>query len=249
MSLRAELKQNYASWAWLTVAVPASPAVIEKANAVMPNFWAQVANTVDYVKVMAYDYHGAWDNPKYTNFNAPLNYDANQPADMVGRATFNVMSILRAYLDAGVSPGKLVMGIPAYGRALSGVPDAALPVYPKGLGLYQKNFLGPWQGGGASDGVYDYKDILGKMLGKGFTDYRIVGVGSAAYNKAEKAWISFDSVNDVQLKADKVGTMGLGGVMVWSLSGDVGITDPNYSTSSLIHTLNTSLNAEKSKNK
>lgn len=54
---------------------------------------------------MTYDIHGTWEQK--ADFNAPLLDDNGK--------TYSVDKGVQAYLDAGVPPEKLVMGVPFYG--------------------------------------------------------------------------------------------------------------------------------------
>ncbi len=236
-NLKTALQKNYANYAWLTIAAPADPSIVSAANKVYAkaypgqNFWDLVQHAVNYMNVMAYDYHGAFDSPMITNFNAPLSEDPNQPA---GSDSMNVTSTISAYTVAGVWANKLIMGMPAYGRALAGVPAGASTTTP---GMYQ-TFTGPYKGEWAATGVYDYKDIVGKLLGNGWTDYRNTAAGETAAYCAScttasdlsvgsgGAWISYDNINDAQAIATCVDQKGLAGMMVWELSGDLPATDP-----------------------
>ncbi|KAF0818626.1 Chitinase [Bacillus sp. ZZV12-4809] len=60
---------------------------------------------LDYVQIMTYDIHGTWEQK--ADFNAPLLDDNGK--------TYSVDKGVQAYLDAGVPPEKLVMGVPFYG--------------------------------------------------------------------------------------------------------------------------------------
>lgn len=225
--LRTSLKKDYLSYAWLTAALPASPEIVEKADQLVHGFWQQVAEQVNYMDLMTYDYHGAFDNPKYTNFLAPLRYDPKQPAGVTGRKIFNVTSTVKAYLAAKVPAAKIIVGMPAYGRAVSGV---AAP------GLYQ-NFSGVWQGEWDNTGTYDYKYIVNNLLdGGGFNEmhYPLIEA-TGAYNPTIGAWISYDNLDDVKAKTKFVAKKKLAGVMFWSLSGDLEQRDPNYAKASLVH--------------
>ncbi len=50
------------------------------------------------------------------NFNAPLHATLGDPSDG------NVEAVVAAYLQTGIPAGKLVIGIPFYGRGWQGVP-------------------------------------------------------------------------------------------------------------------------------
>lgn len=237
--LRSALKTNYASYALLTAALPANPATVQKANQLIPGFWKQLAAQVNYMDLMTYDYHGAFDSPKYTNFVAPLNYDPNQPANIPDRKIFNVTSTVNAYLTANVPANKIILGLPLYGRALGGV---AAP------GLYQ-SFSSAWQGEWDSTGTYDYKYIVNSMLASGgFNETHYAAAGdTAAFNPTTGVWISYDNLDDLKAKAAFLTQHKLAGMMFWSLSGDIEQQDPDYATASLIHNANVILNGTSTK--
>ncbi|MGH7603962.1 MAG: glycoside hydrolase family 18 protein, partial [Gemmatimonadaceae bacterium] len=86
----------------LTVAASARPQEIANVEI------ARIEPLLDFINVMTYDYHSA---PGTTNFNAPL-YAANgDPTPKL-----NIHVTMRAFLDAGVPPNKLLLGIPFYGH-------------------------------------------------------------------------------------------------------------------------------------
>ncbi|MDF1796660.1 MAG: glycoside hydrolase family 18 protein [Coxiellaceae bacterium] len=222
-NLQAYIKANYESYAWLTVALPANPNVVNKINTVYKNatqgsFFGDLAKHVDYMDVMAYDYHGSFDNPKLANFNAPVVFDPKEPTSAAGYKVFNVTSTIDAYLAAGAPSNKLVIGFPAYGRKLNVAPGA------NNNGLYQA-----FTGAGS---VVTYKDIL-TMLNNGFVPHQETtgsdAVESYAYNPTAGGWISYDDPTVVKAKADLVKKDNLAGLMEWSLSGDAAGDD------SLIH--------------
>jgi chitinase len=237
--LRKELKDNYANYAWLTIALPASPHIIQKVDQLVPGYWKDIAATVDYMDIMSYDYHGAFDNPKYTNFLAPLKYDAEQPQNIANRDVFNINATLAAYSTAQVPMHKVILGIPAYGRAVKGVDsdlahNVRVPEYP---GLYQK-FTGTWKGQWDDTGTYDYYEVKNDLLKNGFTEYHYPKAGeSYAYNPSLDGgvFISYDNLQDVDTKINLVNSDKLAGVMYWSLSGDIHKDMSNFASDSLIH--------------
>ncbi len=217
--LRQALKTNYEPYAWLTIAVPADPI---KISAIGSNNWKAIANDVDYLNVMSYDYHGGFDSPKITDFHSPLNFDPNQPHSISHYQTFNTASTIEAYLQQGISSHQLLLGFPTYGRAVAGVANQAIIIngqaYP---GLYQaftSTPSGEWNDG---SGSYDYQYIVNHMLTSGFTKYNLDTIGVFAYNPSTTYWISYDNVSMIHLKANYVQNNQLGGMMTWELSGDI----------------------------
>ena len=251
-NLKTQLQQQYAPYAWVTIAAPANPEIIAQAEAVYDSqnpgksFWGQVGQAVDYVDVMAYDYHGSFDNPPITNYLAALTYDPNQPTEVSGAQTFNVTSTINAYKAASLPLNKLVLGAPTYGRAEVGVANNNAPNEPNTPGLYQS--FSATAPGDPQDGpgVYDYCDILAFS---GFTTYSMAGFETAAYNPSDPfnsgkngAFVSYDSPSDITAKANLVKQQGLGGMMFWDLSGDTRTGDVGYPQNSLIYTAYTNLN-------
>jgi chitinase len=186
----------------LTAAVPASPVLYQ-------NFeLKELADVLDWMNIMAYDYHGAWDTA--TNFNAPL-YRATGDDSEIN----NVDATVKGYLAAGVPPAKINLGLPFYGRGWSNVSA-------KNNGLYQSADELPM--GTFSHGYYDYWDLVTRYIGKG--DYQRHWNDEAKvpwlYSPSQKVFITYDDAESIGLKADYIAGKGLGGVMVWDLSNDDG---------------------------
>ncbi|GMU55774.1 MAG: hypothetical protein AMXMBFR33_49200 [Candidatus Xenobia bacterium] len=81
-----------------------------------------VASQLDFINLMTYDYHGGWE-PHRTGHNAPLYASDGLSVD----------ATVSGYLSAGVPPGKILLGVPVYGRSwagATGVGSAASGVGP-----------------------------------------------------------------------------------------------------------------------
>lgn len=91
----------------LSAAVSASKIVIDMAYDV-PHF----VRHLDWIAVMAYDYHGSWEN--VTGHIAPL---YRHPSD--GSLFLNVNFSMRYWLDKGVPGDKIILGVPAYGQSFT----------------------------------------------------------------------------------------------------------------------------------
>lgn len=183
----------------LTIAAPAGPAT-------MPNLeMAAIGDTVDWINLMTYDFHGGWDTR--TGFNAPLYPASSDPDDH----RLNADSAVQSYLDAGVPPTKLVLGVPFYGRGWSGVGATNDGLYQGATGLP----TGTWEAG-----VFDYQDLVQNYLpsyGRHFdAETRVPWL----YDPSTRIMISYDDPESLAIKAGYVADHGLGGVMFWELSGD-----------------------------
>ncbi len=99
----------------LTVAVGAS---IDKIRVTDPG---QYARFVDYINVMTYDFHGAWESR--TNHHSAL---FGSPADPStgDQRRYNSNDAMQALLDRGVPAAKLNLGLGFYGRGWTKVGNA-----------------------------------------------------------------------------------------------------------------------------
>ncbi|MET9795262.1 glycoside hydrolase family 18 chitinase [Nocardiopsis alba] len=182
----------------LTAFLPADPEKIDlgfEMDRLMPDF--------DFITVQGYDYHGAWEDT--TNHQSNLLPD---PRD-TGANVFSTETTVQAYLDRGVDPSDMVLGLPFYGRGWTGVEPG-----PEGDGLFQPS-TGPAPGS-YEDGIEDWKVI--KDL-PGFDLYRDDDLGTAWLYNGNTLWTYDDEVSMGQKTAWAVEN-GLGGVMIWSIDGD-----------------------------
>lgn len=197
-AVRAELN-NYASSVrqdprtfLLTVACPAGPSNFEKLDV------RGMDQHLDFWNLMAYDYAGGWDGV--------AGHQANLFEGKGVTTGFSTEAAMRFYLGQGVHPGKLVIGCPLYGR---GFADTAGPGKPfRGVGE------GSWE-----NGVWDWK-ALPRDGAEVRTDMDIVA--SWSFDKKTGHMVSFDTREVAERKAEWVRERGLGGVMWWESSGDVG---------------------------
>jgi chitinase len=185
----------------LTIASSAGPSTLAKLEL------NKIHQYLDFINVMAYDFHGTWEMT--ANFNSPLLPSKDDPARSLHLTTHEAV---QAYLRGGVPRHKLVVGVPFFGHGWQGVPDI-------NHGLYQ-SATGPapatWEAG-----TEDYKVLKTRLAGGTFTRYFHPKVGNAwIYDSAAQIFWSYDDPQSLGLKADYVQQRDLGGVMFWELSGD-----------------------------
>ncbi|MDY6793730.1 MAG: glycosyl hydrolase family 18 protein [Actinomycetota bacterium] len=170
----------------------------------------KIHSYLDWINLMTYDFHGGWDS--MTNFNSPLYPHPEDPSSEYVKTVFNVDYAVHGYLAAGVPAGKLVMGVPFYGRGWSGVPDVNGGLFQQAGGVPQ----GTWE-----SGMFDYVDLEANYIGKGYTRYWSEDSKVPwLYNPATGIMISYDDPESLGLKAEYVRNNQLGGVMIWELSSD-----------------------------
>lgn len=159
---------------------------------------AEMDQYLDFWNLMAYDYSGSWGDI--------AGHDANVYAsDAKPAATpFNTDQAITYYTSHGVSPSKIVMGMPLYGRSFEDT-DGPGTSY-NGIGS------GSWE-----NGVWDYKDL--PKAGAQVTELD-QPVAAYSYDSSSREMISFDTPRITQMKADYIQGKGLGGGMWWECSSD-----------------------------
>ncbi len=177
--------------------LPANPVDIQGGGWNDPELF----NYFDFGNIQGYDFWGTWDRTK-TGHQANLWDDPkdNRAADK----RYSVDKAVKAYVNNGINPAKLGIGLAAYGRGWAGVSSSA----PWTNGSYQAA-QGAWEAGNN-----DYDNI--KNLGTGYYD----PVAGAAWRHDGNQWWSYDNVQTINQKADYISSKGLGGGMWWELSGD-----------------------------
>lgn len=145
-----------------------------------PGVLAKISGIVDHVNLMTYDFHGAFDyNP---NGSGTTGFITNlyMPDPMPENYKFSVDTSVQAALAQQVPANKLSIGIPAYGRALTGINAG------DNAGLFQTITAGTAIPKGDMDaascetaitplginscsGSFEYNYIMNNMVGHGFT--------------------------------------------------------------------------------
>lgn len=163
----------------------------------------QIHQHLDYINLMTYDFHGAWENT--TNFHAPL-YASNDDPATYPQSEYNIHSTVQGFLNGGVPAEKLIIGIPFYGRGWNGVTNS-------NNGLYQA------AGGGApatyEAEVEDYK-VLKNFAGQTFRD----PITRAFWKFDGNTFWSYDDEQVISEKMAYINANGLAGAMAWALDGD-----------------------------
>jgi|GEM_PF-728450 len=196
----------------LTIAAPAGEDKYTKIQL------SPVAQSLDYINLMTYDFHGAWD--PITDFLAPL-YAASNPPYPPGsiQTKYYADYAVNAYLAAGVPGSKLIMGVPFYGRGWQGVPPG-----PNNNGLYQTGTGGaPAQAGGvnAEAGMDFYRYLKAFETTAGYTKYTHAETKAVwVYSPSAGIWWSYDDPTSLGVKMNYVKTKGMAGAMVWELAAD-----------------------------
>lgn len=165
----------------------------------------QIHAHLDFISLMTYDFAGAWSPA--TGFNAPLygTTDPDQPQDSVSLQA-NAHTAVQHCLDRGVPPDKLVLGVPFYGRAWRGVPEAHNGLHQPHQGEAQ--LTATWRALRAN-ALYGMPRFWHEQA-------RVPWL----YDAAQQVMVSYDDPDSVHLKAEYVRERSLGGVMFWQIAAD-----------------------------
>lgn len=193
----------------LTIAAPAGPAHL--ANYEL----GRLAGLLDFINVMTYDYHTAG---RIAHFNAPLDAAPGDPTP-----DLHIRGTIAAFLAAGVPSDRLVLGVPFYGYGYGGVPAGR-------NGLFQPAEVNGFEGGDGAPtpwvGAVRFHQIE-EAIAAGFVRHWEPDAAVPwLYHSDARAWITYDDAESIAAKAAFVVDHGLGGIMIWELSGDDGTLLP-----------------------
>ncbi|EME78324.1 glycoside hydrolase family 18 protein [Pseudocercospora fijiensis CIRAD86] len=160
-----------------------------------------MTSLLDFWNLMAYDYSGSWDT--VTGHQANLYFSPSNPAS----TPFNTEKAVKYYLERGVQPRNLVLGMPLYGRDFLDTEGLGRPFHGVGEGSWER-------------GVWDYK-----VLPAGGVEVDGESRASYFYDGLTRRLVSYDSVEAAGWKGEFIRDQGLGGAMWWEASGDRPIDD------------------------
>lgn len=163
-----------------------------------------INKNLDWINVMNYDYFGPSWEPKITCAPAAL-YDQNSPV--------NTDTGIDCWIRMGLSPRKIALGLPFYGRAWKLVKSNV-----NGIGVAAD---GPAVGEGIKeDGAIFYRDIknfIRKNEGV-ITHFDPSVVTNYCY--VETTWIGYDDVDSIKAKVLYAKKRKLLGYFAWSVGSD-----------------------------
>ncbi|XP_054902245.1 acidic mammalian chitinase-like [Poeciliopsis prolifica] len=184
----------------LTAAVAAGKGTIDSGYEI-----ADVSKYLDFVNVMTYDFHGAWDT--FTGHNSPLYTSSALSGQHV---YFNVDFAMKYWRDQGAPLEKLLVGFPAYGRTFR-TPAAAGGVGAPASGAAS---AGSYT---REAGIFSYYEVCTFLAGA-TTDW--IEEQKVPYAVKGDEWVGYDNKQSYAIKAQYVKENSYGGAFVWSLDLD-----------------------------
>ncbi|MCB1213721.1 MAG: glycoside hydrolase family 18 protein, partial [Chlamydiia bacterium] len=163
----------------------------------------QVAKSINYFNLMAYDFHGSSWEKKETNHQSALYSNPQDPSSF--RDRYNIDYAVKQYLDAGVPADKIVMGLPLYSRAWTGVSSTNDGLFQQATGPVE----GTWDHLTPQDplsGVLDYGDLANKVSSD--VNFKVFWDNDAkvsyVYNAQLGNFYTFDDSKTIDTKLDYI---------------------------------------------
>lgn len=187
----------------LSAAVPVGPDNIRGGYDV-----PAVASYLDFINVMAYDFHGKWE--RETGHNAPLYAPSS---DSEWRKQLSVDNAASMWVRLGAPKDKLIIGMATYGRTFTLSNPANFKVNS------------PASGGGKAgeyskeSGFLAYYEVC-EMLKSGLASYIWDDEMKVPYAVMGDQWVGFDDERSIRNKMSWLKENGFGGAMVWTVDMD-----------------------------
>jgi len=168
-----------------------------------------IAKYIDFIDLMTYDYHGAWET--HTGLVAPL---FSRPDDDATTKAWNVNFTALYWASMGMPRNKIVIGIPFYGRGwkladplMSGVNAPTSGPSPPAHYTLQS-------------GIAAYYEICGLVNEEG-TKRTLDPYQYEPYiATSDGIWMGYDDTESIIYKMNWLKQNGFGGAMIWALDMD-----------------------------
>ncbi|OQV12860.1 Acidic mammalian chitinase [Hypsibius exemplaris] len=166
-----------------------------------------MAENLDLVNVMTYNFHGSQRRPKLTGHSSPL-YPSNSD-----RPHYSTSGAMEAWANLGIPKSKLLVGLSFYGNTWS-LTNAS----DHGLGAAAN---GPAPAGPITRkaGVLAYNEICG-LVQSGQLKRVMDAKSCAPYALGGTTWVSYDDTESIRGKAKWIMTNDFAGAFVWEISFD-----------------------------
>ena len=180
----------------------------------------EMSEVLDWFNLMGYDFNEM--QPKLTAHHSGLFGWSGSNLDSKAAKYANSDAAVQWYLDRGVPPGKILLGVPFYGQVWAKVLD-------QNDGLYQ-----PYERRPGEDGTLSYREIEESYVPRYTRHWDDQAKVPWLYNAKTEIMISYEDPESIAVKAKYVIQKGLGGMMFWDLGQD-------DRKSTLLHVIHTEL--------
>ncbi|CAG2117172.1 unnamed protein product, partial [Medioppia subpectinata] len=176
-----------------------TPLVIAMASYDIP----LIAEVVDFVNLMSYDFNIYRSDRPYTGHHSPL---YPRPTEKGYYLTLNAAWAATYWANKGMPLHKIILGVPTYARTY----NLVVPV-SQGLDV-------PVTGPGIGGGRLNYTSVCNFLSSGATKEFDVYSQVPFAYKNFD--WIAYESDVSAALKAQWVVKAGMGGVMTFALNYD-----------------------------
>uniref|UniRef100_A0A6J0TUD3 chitinase n=1 Tax=Pogona vitticeps TaxID=103695 RepID=A0A6J0TUD3_9SAUR len=186
---QAEAQRSGKERLLLTAAVAAGKETVDNGYEV-----DKISQSLDFINLMTYDFHGSWE--RVTGHVSPLYPDTD--------------NAVKYWISKGAPAGKIVMGIPAYGKTFT-------------LSSSQTGVNAPASGAGTAGtytreaGLLSYYEVC--IFKQGATT-KVIEEQKVPYSFKGNQWVGYDDVDSIKKKVAYLKQNHLGGGMVWAMDLD-----------------------------
>ncbi|KAI0178209.1 glycoside hydrolase superfamily [Pestalotiopsis sp. NC0098] len=194
MALLYELRRALPSpWFLISTALPVGQYCLKNIDLVA------AGQLLDFLNLMGYDFNGPWTD--VSGHQAQLHPPPGPPESIYPRLRTSCHGGVDYVLSRGFPARKLILGIPLYVRAFEGAHGIGQPF--------------------KAAHEIDYNEIPPEWITCANVDHHCAAASYTDTSRGGKGFASFDVPATVQMKADYVRRMGLGGLFYWTGVGDV----------------------------
>lgn len=149
----------------------------------------KISQYLDFINLMAYDYHGSWN--KNTGHNSPLYARTGQQGDEL---LLNVDSTVQAWMDLGAPADKLVLGLATYGRTFT---LKSKKMNAMNAPATEAGKSGPYTAAAGFLAYYEVCQLIKDGWTKEWNDEQQV-----PYAFKDDQWVGYDDPKSIQLKCE-----------------------------------------------
>ena len=202
--------------------------LLTTATSWQPEMFAELQDKFDQINLMTYDLSGAWSG-WVTWHNSPL-YNGGHTFSN-GNSLPSVNSKIDKFINAGIKPGKIGIGIDFYGYVWHGVSEP------------REGWSGKAPRVERPGGVPYYE--LAKRYNLSKAEWDNDAQVSFLSIKSPEQFVSFDNERSVRQKIDYLKRKKLGGAILWEISGGYQKDQPPSSRNKLLQAVEEELNQQK----
>ncbi|CAK1548864.1 unnamed protein product [Leptosia nina] len=170
---------------------------------------SKLSRYLDFIHMMCYDYHGTWDG--VVGANAPLRGTNDQDF-------LSLEYTIKYMLSHGVSPYKMVLGLPMYGRNFILENPGVKKILFGVTTAKSQGFAGPFT---KEAGFMGYNEICSETTNtsSGWTQHWHEQTATPYLRDGGRV-VTYDNARSIAIKVKLAIDYGLGGLMVWSIDTD-----------------------------